>query len=214
MLTAVPFQSPVLQLNADYTPNRVIRWERAIELLVTHKSVCLGVYPGRFVRSPNLSIEWPAVIALCRYSKARGKVGFSGRNVLARDSFTCQYCGISPRLSNGAPDRVDLTLDHVVPRAQAREGKVYLPWSRRTVLLSCWENAVTACRHCNLKKADRTPAQAGMLLRTLPRVPTHADVLRIHLSRYTQVPAEWEPWLPENWHLADLPVAAPMLQAV
>jgi 5-methylcytosine-specific restriction endonuclease McrA len=208
---------PVLQLNADYTPNKVLRWERAVELLMMGKAVTCTPYPGRFVRSPSLAIPWPAVIVLCRYSKARGKVGLSARNVLARDGFTCQYCGLPPRLIGGAPDRSALTLDHVVPRAQAREGKVFLPWARRQVPVTSWENVVTACRSCNLRKADRTPAAAGMTLRTVPRVPTQADGLRIHLARYPEVPVEWEAWLPESWHTRDLPHSAngiPVLQAV
>ena len=208
MLTSVPPLLPVLQLNADYTPNKVLRWERAIELLILDKAVTLTAYPGRFVRSPSLALPWPAVIVLMRYSKARGKVGFSARNVMARDGYTCQYCGLSPRLHSGGLDRSALTLDHVIPRAQARDQKVYLPWSRKQVQVTCWENVVAACRSCNLRKADRTPAQAGMSLRTVPRVPTQADGLRIHLARYGEVPEEWIPWLPENWHLRDLPASA------
>lgn len=208
MLSSVSPLLPVLQLNADYTPNKVLRWERAIELLLLEKAVTLTPYPGRFVRSPSLVLPWPAVIVLMRYSKARGKVGFSARNVMARDGFTCQYCGISPRLPAGSPERGALTLDHVIPRAQARDGKVYLPWARRQVPVTCWENVVAACRNCNLRKADHTPAQAGMSLRTMPRVPTQADGLRIHLSRYGDIPEEWTPWLPENWSRKDLPASA------
>lgn len=199
---------PVLQLNADYTPNKVLKWERAIELLILGKAVTLTSYDGRFVRSPSLVLPWPAVIVLVRYSKARGKIGFSGRNVMARDGMTCQYCGLTPRLPNGAYDRSALTIDHVIPRAQAKDQKVFLPWTRKVVAVTCWENVVAACRSCNLRKADRTPAQAGMHLRTLPRVPTTADGLRIHLSRYGDVPEEWISWLPENWHLRDLPPSA------
>ena len=205
---------PVLQLNADYTPLKVLRWERAVELMLGGKAVSITDYPGRYVRSPSLALPWPAVVVLKRYSKARGKIGFSARNVAARDGFICQYCGIAPRQPGGQPDRGALTLDHVVPRAQARDQKVYLPWARRHVAVTCWENVVTACRQCNLRKADRTPAQAGMTLRTMPRVPTQADALRIHLARYHLVPQEWESWLPENWHSADLPAPhAAALQA-
>lgn len=205
MFTSVSNQPPVLQLNADYTPTKVLRWERAVELILADKAVLLTAYPGRFVRSPSFALAWPAVIVLKRYSKARGKVGFSGRNVLARDGFACQYCGVMPRLSNGQPDKIALTLDHVIPRAQAKEARVYLPWQRKTVAVTCWENVVTACRNCNLKKADRTPAQAGMHLRTIPRTPTQADGLRIHLARYNFIPPEWDAWLPENWHTDGLP---------
>jgi 5-methylcytosine-specific restriction endonuclease McrA len=188
----------VLQLNADYTPMRVIRWERAIELLLDEKLVPVAAYAGRFVRSASLVFPWPAVVALRRYSQVRGKVRFSSRSVQARDNFVCAYCGARPQLADGRPDRVQLTMDHVIPRAQAREGKVYLPWSRKWVNVTCWENAATACRACNSRKADRTPAQAGMLLRIYPRVPTQQDALRMSLSRLQQIPEAWVEWLPAS----------------
>jgi len=40
--------------------------------------------------------------------------------------------------------------------------------------LSTWENLVAACRDCNARKGDRTPAEAGMkLLRQPRRVTIH-----------------------------------------
>ncbi len=188
-----------LQLNADYGPMKVLRWERAIELVLDEKAVTVAAYEGRFVRSVSLAFPWPAVIALKRYARARERVRFSSRNVQARDVWTCAYCGVRPRLADGRPDRRALTLDHVIPRAQARKGEVYLPWSRRWVKVSCWENAVAACPSCNTRKADRTPLQAGMALRVYPRMPTHADALRIALDRIHHVPQEWTPWLPDRW---------------
>ena len=60
----------------------------------------------------------------------------------------CQYCG-TKFLSS------ELELEHVIPRAQRGQ--------------STWENIVAACRDCNVEKADRTPAEAGMKLLRLPR---------------------------------------------
>lgn len=198
MLTRTPH---VLQLNADYTPMKVMRWERAVELVLDQKAINVVAYPGRFVRSTSLAVPWPAVIALRRYAQARGRVRFSSRNVIARDHFTCQYCAVRPRLADGRPDRTDLTTDHVIPRAQARDGVVYLPWSRRWVNVTCWENCVAACRWCNTRKADHTPIQANMPLRQYPRVPTQFDVLRLALARVGSVPEEWRDYLPEGWDL-------------
>lgn len=190
-----------LQLNADYGPMKVLRWERAVELVLDGKAVTVAAYEGRFVRSASLALPWPAVVALKRYARARERVRYCSRNVQARDAWTCAYCGVRPLLSDGRPDRRGLTLDHVIPRAQARDGVVYLPWSRRWVKVSCWDNAVAACASCNTRKADRTPAQAGMNLRVYPRVPTHADALRITLDRLHGVPVEWTEWLPERWRI-------------
>ena len=189
----------VLLLNADYTPMKLIRWERAVELELDGKAVTVTAVAGRFVRSARLVLPWPAVVALRRYAPARARVRFCTRNVQARDGHTCAYCGIRPRLADGRPDRGALTLDHVIPRAQARAGVVFLPWSRRWVNVTCWENAATACRRCNHEKADRSPAQAGLTLRSVPRKPTAADVLRIVLDRVGRVPPEWEAWLPDSW---------------
>ena len=59
--------------------------------------------------------------------------------VLARDHFTCRYCGASPKKDPS----VTLHLDHIVP------------WSKggKTVL----ENLQTLCSHCNLGKSDLDP---------------------------------------------------------
>jgi 5-methylcytosine-specific restriction endonuclease McrA len=177
---------------------KVIRWERAVELALAEKVVQVAAYPARFVRSATLAIPWPAVVALRKYSQVRGKVRFSSRSVQARDAYTCGYCGLRPRNHEGRPDRTQLTMDHVIPRAQAREGRVFLPWSRKWLNVTCWENAATACRSCNSRKADRTPAQAGMLLRIYPRIPTQLDALRMAMSRLSSVPDLWLPWLPPD----------------
>ena len=67
----------------------------------------------------------------------------SRRALFARDGWRCVYCGSS----NGR-----LTLDHVVPRSKGGE--------------SVWENVVTACAPCNLRKGDRSLEQVGMELKT------------------------------------------------
>ena len=85
---------------------------------------------------------------------------------------------------------------------------MYLPWSRRWVNVTCWENSAAACRPCNARKADRSPAQAGMVLRIYPRVPTPSDVLRMTLDRAQGIPAAWEAYLPERLRGGALPEAA------
>ena len=71
----------------------------------------------------------------------------SRRAVFARDRHRCQYCGSSHRL----------TVDHVVPRSKGGDHS--------------WENVVTSCAPCNLRKGDKTPAAAGMSLPRMPRPP-------------------------------------------
>ena len=52
------------------------------------------------------------------------------------------------------------TVDHIVPRSRGG--------------LLTWENAVAACLRCNHRKADRTPAEAGMKLLVIPSRPQYA----------------------------------------
>lgn len=104
-----------------------------------------------FVQTCRFRLRVPEVITLRDYDRVPiNSVTFSRRNVFKRDRFTCQYCGCQPGSS-------DLTIDHVVPRAQGGT--------------STWENCVLACVECNGMKADRTPVQAGMKLRNEPTRP-------------------------------------------
>lgn len=93
----------------------------------------------------------PQVIRVPEYDRIPAKgVTCSRTNIFKRDRYTCQYCG-------GQPGTEELTLDHVVPRSQGGGFS--------------WENIVLACVDCNQRKANRTPAQAGMKLRKQPSRP-------------------------------------------
>lgn len=86
----------------------------------------------------------------------RRSVGFSYRAVHERDHWTCAYCG---RSVSRAPacEALLATVDHILP--VSRGGR------------SSWTNLVSACKGCNNRKADRTPAEAGMPLRFAPYDP-------------------------------------------
>lgn len=187
-----------LLLNADYTPYKVIPWRRAVELLLEDRADLVEGYVDRFVRSVTIAVPWPAVLRLRRFVKARMRVRFNRQNVLARDDYTCAYCGVAPRRRDGRPRLEELSIDHVVPRAHARHDKVRAHASTGLVgriPVTCWENVVAACLDCNLGKAARTPEQAGLALRFAPRMPTLTDMLRMNLRR-VEVPDEWKAWLP------------------
>ena len=77
----------------------------------------------------------------------------SRRALFARDGWRCVYCGTT----SGR-----LTLDHVVPRSRGGE--------------SVWENVVTSCAPCNMKKGNRLPEEVSMALRAKPR-PAGAGAL-------------------------------------
>lgn len=126
-----------------------------------------------FVRTVNRAILVPRVIILQVYDRLpRTKVRFSRYNIYLRDSNTCQYCG------EQLP-RVDLNLDHVVPRAQG---------GRTT-----WENVVCCCIDCNLSKGARTPEQAGLKLLKQPVRPRWTPTFRGQAGKVRY--SEWLPFL-------------------
>ncbi len=188
--------SRVLVLNADYTPLRVVPWQRAIVMVMDDKASLVSAYTDRVIRSATQSVPYPAVVALRRYTKFRNRTRFNRQNVLARDMYTCQYCGVRPLRSSGKPDLAELTLDHVIPRAHSDpRGRVRV--EGEVMPVTCWENIVTACVQCNSSKADRTPREAKMVLARRARKPTQLDLLWMALFS-VEIPDEWRDFLPEG----------------
>jgi len=104
-----------------------------------------------FIQTQWLRLKVPEVVTLTHYNKTpHNVVAFSRRNVFKRDAFMCQYC-------NCRPGSEELTIDHVLPRAQGGT--------------STWSNCVLACVECNHRKGNRTPEQAMMPLCRRPRRP-------------------------------------------
>lgn len=144
---------PVLVLNASYEPVNITWARRAIVMLIKDVAVVEEAHE-RFV---HVGLQLPCVIRLRQYRRLPSRIQtLSRKNILIRDGHVCQYCG--EQFASG-----ELELEHVIPRARGG--------------LSTWENLVAACRDCNARKADRTPAEAGMKLLRLPRRVT------IHTSR-------------------------------
>lgn len=183
----------VLVLNSNFEPMKVVSWRTAILMLLDDKADMVSDYAGKLVRSASMAMPWPAVIRVKKFVSLTAKVRFSRQNVLARDGYMCCYCGARPLTKTGRPDLEELTIDHVVPRAQGKKGLV-VSLSGKRVAITCWENVICACVSCNILKADRTPAQAGMKLLQQPRIPSRIDLLRISLLRIS-VPDEWVDFL-------------------
>jgi 5-methylcytosine-specific restriction endonuclease McrA len=139
----------VLVLNTTYEPLALVTLKRAMRLLTTRRAEVVEA-GAALLRSARDEIATPLVVRLLRYAHTRRmrRPQVSRQLVLLRDGEACQYCGCRP-------GRAELTLDHVVPRAQGGT--------------TSWSNVVAACRACNARKADRTPEQAGMALRSTPR---------------------------------------------
>lgn len=135
----------VLVLNASYEPLNVTNWKRAVVLLIKGKAEQLEDN-GRLIYH---KFPFPSVIRLRHYVKVPYKdIPLTRRNVLERDHHHCQYC-------NYKGD--ELTLDHITPKS--RGGK------------DTWENLVAACVRCNIKKGNRTPKEANMILARQPSKP-------------------------------------------
>lgn len=143
----------VLVLNASYEPLQIISVRRAVILLLQEKAELVEAAKEQ-LRAAGFAMDVPLVIRLVRYIRIprQMKLPCSRRGVIARDRETCQYCGVQP-------GRAHLTIDHVVPRSQGGQ--------------TLWDNVVTACRDCNRKKGGRTPEQANMHLRIVPRQPQY-----------------------------------------
>jgi len=173
-------QRPTLVLNRNWQPVNVATVARALVLLWNESARVVDpadyqTYDWKdwsklrprdgdlFVRAVRFRLRVPEVITLTGYERLpSAAVAFSRRNIYKRDRYTCQYCGVQPGTE-------ELTIDHVVPRAQGGESR--------------WDNCVLACLACNKRKADRTPEQARMRLRKQPVRPTWNPLYTAHEVR-------------------------------
>lgn len=162
----------VLLLNSSFEPLKVISWQRAVSLFFLGKVEVVEEY-DHDIRSVSLVIKAPAVVRLLKYAKlGRKSPPLCRSNILARDGLECQYC--EKQLTSR-----EATLDHVVPRSQGGR--------------TSWENVVCCCSACNRKKGGRTPKEARMTLRSVPRKPDWLPVLDI--SFHGRVPNSWYSFL-------------------
>jgi len=147
----------VLVLNATYEPLSVVSVQRALVLLLKEKAELIEAAEER-LHAAHISLPVPLVIRLVYYVRIPRQIALapSRRTVMARDNYTCQYCG-------DAPGRANLTMDHVLPRSRGGQ--------------TTWDNVVTACRSCNMRKGDHTPGEAGLTLRRRPGRPHYLAFL-------------------------------------
>jgi 5-methylcytosine-specific restriction endonuclease McrA len=151
-----PDACPALVLNADYRPLSyyplsIWCWQDAIKAVFLERVNIVSEYE-RTVRSPSFEMRLPSVVSLKNYVRPSRHPAFTRFNVFLRDRFTCQYCGA----------REDLTFDHLVPRSKGGH--------------TTWENVVTACSPCNLRKGDRVMREFDMAPRQMPFAPSLQDL--------------------------------------
>ncbi len=149
-------QIPVLVLNATYEPINVTPVRRAI-VLVLKGVATTEEENGSYVRSSYVMMRIPSVIRLTEFRRIPYQTrALSRKNILLRDRYACQFCGL-------VFPAHELTLDHVVPRSRGGH--------------TDWDNLVACCHSCNNLKGDRLPEEAGLKLLRAPRPFT------LHTSR-------------------------------
>lgn len=179
--------APALVLNKYWLPIHVTTVHRALIMLWcdTAKVVCSETYQTyawdewvevppvsnlMMVRTGKLKFRVPDVVRLDHFSGVPNRlVSFTRMNLFKRDHYTCQYC-------YSRPGRDVLTVDHVVPRSRGGS--------------NTWTNCVAAGASCNMRKADRTPEEAGMHLRSIPVRPDWRSLC----SDRTSIGRNWEPF--------------------
>lgn len=149
---------PALVLNADYRPLSYYplslwAWQDAIKAVFLDRVNIVSQYEET-VRSPSFEMKLPSVVSLKSYVKPSRRPAFTRFNVFLRDRFQCQYCGSSS----------DLTFDHLIPRSKGGQ--------------TTWDNVITACAPCNLRKANKSCAEIKMWPTHAPFQPSLQDLLR------------------------------------
>lgn len=184
--------SPVLVLNRNYQPIHVTTAKRAFTLLFMDLARALDRDYREFdfaswssikvmdgeeaLRTISKAFRIPRVILLLSYDRMPiGRVRFSRANVFVRDNYTCQYCHQQMK-------RADLNIDHVMPRSRGGP--------------TTWDNVVTSCVRCNVRKGNRTPDEASMRLHSKPGRPKWSALVKHPYVQNTSTRFEdWTPFL-------------------
>jgi 5-methylcytosine-specific restriction endonuclease McrA len=181
---------PVLVLNRVFQPVQLTTAKRAFVLMYGGAATALDAsgeeydfdlwrsLPVRaeddYIPIVGGTLRVPRVLHLHQYDRTpKVTVRLTRRNLMFRDAHQCQYCGKRPPLR-------ELNIDHVQPRSRGGPDS--------------WENLVTACRVCNLRKGWRTPEEANMRLQRRPFRPKWSTTAQILLGSATKY-REWEPFL-------------------
>jgi 5-methylcytosine-specific restriction endonuclease McrA len=190
--------SHVLVLNKHYAALRVVSAKRAFTMIFKQLAEIISVEDSQWVsydfdswrqvseyrskyqreghdwvRCVRFEIAVPRIIRLLFYDRLpRQPVKFNRRNIFARDTNRCQYCGKKYPTS-------ELSLDHVLPRSRGGG--------------TSWTNIVCCCVDCNVRKGGRTPPEAGMRLIVEPVKPKRSPVIALRLS--SEKYASWKQFL-------------------
>lgn len=159
-----------LLLDRNYMVLALVPWKKAVKLMVKGKAEAVqGSGSVADIQAASEKFSVPSILRLLvviPWKAHMGRMRFTRKNVMIRDNNECQYCGI--KVGKNA------SIDHVIPRS--RGGK------------TDYTNCVACCKSCNNFKADRTPKEARMVLRTKPKRPTFMALYKHYLNN---PPDEW-----------------------
>ncbi len=159
----------ILRLDIAGSPVRWIPWQDAVnlysrEMIAWTAGDSVFTFHGGTSRLTGLrsSVEINSIIAVKRSNPVKHSKRITppltNRELFLRDAFLCMYCGHKYNDDS-------LTRDHIIPISKGGRDR--------------WSNVVTACRHCNTRKGDRTPERANMPLLAIPYIPNWAEYLAL-----------------------------------
>lgn len=143
-----------LLLNANYEPLTFLSEKRVFKFLAKEKVEPLSYWDDWFTLNNEVNY-FPSILRLKNQIKQSFTYPvFSKRNIVRRDDYTCQFCGV--KLSENS-----VTIDHVIPKSKGGANS--------------FTNCVTSCFDCNNRKSNLTLEQSGM---KLLRKPEHLKYKR------------------------------------
>lgn len=159
----------ILRLDIAGSPVRWIPWQVAVSLharnmIAWTAGESIFTFHGGISRKTGTrsQICINSIIAIKRSNPgkflSRTIPPLTNRELFLRDAHLCMYCGHEHKESQ-------LTRDHVIPLSGGGRDR--------------WSNVVTACKHCNTHKGNRSPEQANMPLLAIPYVPNWAEYLAL-----------------------------------
>ena len=158
----------VLLLNNSFEPITIVSIKKAIVMYFLDKVDFLEKSEKK-INSISLSIPIPHVIKLKKYIYLKPlSVSLTRTNIFKRDNKTCQYCGSKSS---------SMTIDHIIPKDKG--GK------------DTWTNLVTACKKCNLHKANFSLKDRNMNLYKKPAKPSYL----LHLQKYKYKHSSWNQYI-------------------
>lgn len=161
----------ILVLNADYTPINITDLKRAFNLIYKGKAEIIKHNNISPIVTELRKYKRPTIIRLLRYITIPfRKVHLNRQNIFRRDKYKCVYCGEKTKNK--------LTIDHVTPKSKGGN--------------NTWQNLVTCCKSCNIKKDDKTLEEVGMSLNSVPYRPTYIQFVKNITISYKD---DWLPFL-------------------